>query len=375
VEIEDMPVVKVPFGDAVPDDLGDLSGRAVIAELPAAPKDADPNALFNARRAFITRIEALRPAAFVQVRREVAAGSYFALRSLGNEATKRLAAGPPVVSLSGSAAWDVYQAMPTGRTNATLTVHLAAPAETRVLQRNVVGLLPGSDPRLADGAIILSAHYDGQGRLGVDGFNSANDNGSGTVSVVEIASALASLERRPRRSIIFIAYHGEESGLVGSRYYAEHPLWPIEKTLAEINVEMVGRTDDVEGDQHRRASVTGFDYSDVGEVLRLAGADAGVTVFKHPKNSDPYFNASDNVALANLGVPAHTICVTYQYPDYHRPADTWDKIDYDNMALTVRVIASGLLALAQSPNEPRWNAAAPRAARFLEAWKKRRGGS
>ncbi len=141
-------------------------------------------------------------------------------------------------------------------------------------------------------------------------------------------------------------------------------------TVADVNVEMVGRTDDVEADQHKRASITGFDYSDIGEIFQRAGALNGITVFKHPKNSDPYFNASDNQPLASLGVPAHTVCVTFQYPDYHGAADTWQKIDYDNMALTVRMIGTALVAIADSREEPRWNPAVKQAGRYLEAWKK-----
>ena len=161
--------------------------------------------------------------------------------------------------------------------------------------------------------------------------------------------------------------------MVGSRFYAAHPVFPLERTVAAINMEMVGRTDDIEGDQRKRASVTGFDYTDVGEVFRRAGEQTGVTVFKHQKNSDAYFARSDNAALALQGVPSHTICVTFQYPDYHGPADTWQKIDYENMALTVRMIGAGLLILAQSKDEPRWNPAVSNANRYLEAWNKLHG--
>ena len=117
--------------------------------------------------------------------------------------------------------------------------------------------------------------------------------------------------------------------------------------------------------------MTGFDYFDMGEVFRRAGEQTGVTGFKHPKNSDPYVGASDNQALAAQGVPAHTVCVTFQYPDYHGAADTWQKVDYENMALTVRMIGTGLLIVAQGENVPRWDPAVKGASRYLEAWKKR----
>ncbi len=246
------------------------------------------------------------------------------------------------------------------------------PGEKKVGLRNVIGLLPGSDPKLADRYILLTAHYDGVGRQpGSDrGWDAANDDGSGTASLIEIAAALASMKQRPRSSLVFIAFYGEEAGGLGSTYYAEHPAFPIDKTIADINLEQVGRTDSTEGDQSRRASLTGFDYSDLGEVFRRAGELTGVTVYKHEQNSGPFFSASDNVVLANLGIPAHTLCVAFMFADYHGAGDTWQKIDYDNMALTDKLVATALLILAQSDREPRWNAGVPQASRYLAAWKK-----
>jgi len=138
-----------------------------------------------------------------------------------------------------------------------------------------------------------------------------------------------------------------------------------------VNLEQVGRTDSSEGDQRGRASLTGFDYSDIGNVFRLAGEQTGVTVYKHGRNSDAYFSRSDNQSLANLGVPSHTLCVAFDYPDYHGPADHWDKIDYDNMARTDHMVALSLLMLAQNEQPPRWNPSNPRAARYLKAWEER----
>jgi hypothetical protein len=378
LRIEDAPVIKVPFGSEFPEQIADPGRAAIVTEIPMAPTGQAERSAFQSRlRDFLTRLNAFKPALVVEIRRDAGrAFDYFASRQLIDPQQKgRPASGTPVVLIFGDAAAAAYDALPSGSTAARFTVRLAPPLETDASQRNVVGLLPGSDPKLADTYVLITAHYDGQGtRPGPDRiWNSANDNGSGTVSVIEIAAAFASLEKRPLRSLVFLAFHGEESGLVGSRFYAGHPVVPLEKTVAAVNIEMVGRTDDTEGDQHKRASLTGFDYSDVGGIFQRAGELTGVTVFKHPKNSDPYFGASDNAALAILGVPAHTICVTFQYPDYHGPADTWQKIDYDNMALTVRMIGTGLLILAGSRDEPRWNPAVKATSRYLEAWKKLHG--
>jgi hypothetical protein len=243
--------------------------------------------------------------------------------------------------------------------------------------RNVIGILRGSDPVLKDTYVLVTAHYDHLGiRENLEGdkiFNGANDDGSGTVSVIELASAFASMKVRPKRSIVFMTFFGEERGLVGSRYYGAHPIFPIEKTVADMNLEQVGRTDDTEGAQVMAAAVTGFDFSDVGTILQKAGEMTGVKIFKHPTNSDRYFGASDNQALADQGVPAHTVSVAYQYPDYHKVSDHWDKVDYENMAKIDRTIALAITTIANNPQEPKWNEANPKTAKYVKAWKDRRG--
>lgn len=240
--------------------------------------------------------------------------------------------------------------------------------------RNVVGLLRGSDPELSKTYVLVTAHYDHLGVREGNGddaiYNGANDDGSGTVSVIELARAFAARKERPKRSIVFMTVFGEEHGLVGSRYYGAHPLVPVAATVANINLEQIGRTDDSEGPQVRAAAVTGADYSDVGDVLRQAGERTGIRITRHPVNSDRYFAYSDNQALADLGVPSHTVSVAYAFPDYHGAADTWDKIDYDNMAAVNRAVALALLTIANDPRAPQWNAANPKTAKYVEAARK-----
>lgn len=246
-----------------------------------------------------------------------------------------------------------------------------ADAPEPLLVHNVVGLLRGSDPALSTTYVMVTAHYDHLGVRPGKGddsiYNGANDDGSGTVSVIELARAFAAQKLRPKRSIVFMTVFGEEHGLVGSRYYGKHPLVPVADTVANINLEQVGRTDDSEGPQLRAAAVTGADFSDVGTVLRKAGELTGTNITRHPVNSDRYFSQSDNQALADLGVPAHTISVAYQYPDYHGAADTWDKIDYSNMVAIDRTVALAILMVANDPQPPRWNTDNPKTAKYVEA--------
>lgn len=243
--------------------------------------------------------------------------------------------------------------------------------------RNVAGLLRGSDPVLKDSYVIVSAHYDhigarptGEGdRIN----NGANDDGSGTVSVIELASALATLKQRPKRSIVFITWFGEEKGLQGSRYYGRHPIFPLEKTVAMVNLEHMGRTDDSEGQKLDSATLTGFDFTDLGPIFKAAGEKTGVNVYKHEKNSDAFFGRSDNQALADAGVPAHTLCVAFIFPDYHNVGDHWDKVDYANLAKVNRMVALSLLTIAGSAEAPKWNEANPKTERYVKAWKQLHG--
>lgn len=251
--------------------------------------------------------------------------------------------------------------------------HSPDPDEAAVKVRNVIGLLRGSDVALANTYVLVTAHYD---HLGIkpDGsgdriFNGANDDGSGTVSVIEIASALATLEPRPRRSIVFMTFFGEEEGTLGSLYYARHPVFPIGKTVADVNLEQVGRTDATDGRKISQATFTGYDYSDLPRVFRLAGAKTGVRVLSDRPYGDSFFARSDNAPLADQGVPAHTLAVAFDFPDYHKVTDEWRKIDYDNMAKVDRMVALGIMMVADNPQPPRWNETDTKTEPYVKAWK------
>jgi hypothetical protein len=225
-------------------------------------------------------------------------------------------------------------------------------------RRNVIGLLPGASRRLRDQYVLVTAHYDhvgvkkqGEGDLI---YNGANDNASGVASMIEIARALSSRRVKPRRSIVFVAFYGEEDGLVGSRYYAANPPFPIEKTVAQINLEQTGRPDDLELANPKTLNITGHDLSEVASILRAATAATGVRIVGRDKWSKDAFERSDNEALAKKGVPAHTLSVAYMFPDYHRVGDEPDKLDYGNMALVTDAAARGILAIANRLEPPHW---------------------
>lgn len=214
---------------------------------------------------------------------------------------------------------------------------------------NVAGILRGSDPVLRDQYVILSAHYDHLGR----GFPGANDNASGASSVAEIAAVLAARAERPKRSILFITFYGEEEGFWGSGYYVQHPLVPLKDSIAEINLEQIGRTDDESGHHLAAFAMTGNAQSNLPDRIAEAAATVGVQVYHRP-DEDQYFDRSDNYPFAGHGVVDTTIGVAFEFPDYHKKTDTADKLDYDNMATVDRAIAAAVWSLANSEERPVW---------------------
>ena len=361
----------------------DVEGKAVFAELPGA--GSRDRARFAAVTAFMNRMTALKAKVVVNVSSQPTAATGLAPgrpidpeNPRTNDAARVERPGPPLVTVHDPKVLALFRSLPLGPSDKTsVAIHLGDPVSRPIKLRNVVGLLRGSDPALKDTCVIVTAHYDHIGSHGAAGdgsdhiFNGANDDGSGTVSVVEIASALASLKTRPKRSILFLTFFGEEKGLLGSRYYGRHPVVPIDKTVADVNLEQVGRTDDSEGPRIGAATMTGHGYSDLTNVFTAAGQAEGVRLERHPQFSDAFFGRSDNQALADLGVPAHTISVAFMFPDYHGLTDHWQKIDYANMAKVDRMVARGILMIADNPVEPKWNESNPKAAKYLNALKSR----
>lgn len=236
----------------------------------------------------------------------------------------------------------------------TVSVHLAKPIVKETVLRNVAAILRGSDPVLRDQYVLLTAHYDHLGRNSKGIFHGANDNGSGTVSVIEIARALAALNPHPKRSIVFMTVFGEEEGLLGSYYYVHHPLVPLKETVANVNLEQMGRTDEETGKEVRAFAFSGPSFSNLPEIMGNAASAEGVSVYRR-KDGDDFFDRSDNFSFAQYGIVAHTIAVAFEFPDYHALGDKWEKIDYNNMAAVDRGVAAGILQLADEPDVPHWS--------------------
>jgi hypothetical protein len=371
----DAPVVWVPSQDPALLDKVDISEKVLVTVPTEFRGKSEPEReeLSRKSRAFAHEMETRRARAEIVIGRS----PRFGRTLLFEEEAK--ASLPPTVFISADAGERWLKLLKAGAGAQTVSFSLSAPQDEPVTVRNVVGILRGSDTKLDDTAIMVSAHYDHLGTTQTAGpfarrtagsdtiFNGANDDGSGTVSVIEIASALARLPRHPRRSIVFVTFFGEELGLLGSRYFAEHPPLPLPSFAGDVNLEQVGRTDSNQGPQIGTASLTGYDYTTVTKFLEEAGRQTGVKVYKDAAASVPFFTRSDNAALAEHGVPAITLCVAFEYPDYHAVGDKWQKIDYGNMARIDRMVALGLLHMADSAEPPHWVESNAEVKHFVEA--------
>jgi Zn-dependent M28 family amino/carboxypeptidase len=200
---------------------------------------------------------------------------------------------------------------------------------------NVVALLRGTDPLLRDEAIIYSAHMDHVGvRMDGEIFNGADDNASGSAGLLAIASAYANAKTRPRRSIIFLSVSGEELGLWGSQFYADNPTWQLDKIVANINTDMIGRSGPESGP--REVTVTpSYRHVKYSTIVRDSvgfAKELGMSF----TSGDKYYARSDHYNFAKKGIPVVFFC-TGEHADYHQVTDTLDKLDGAKMQRIARL--------------------------------------
>lgn len=225
-------------------------------------------------------------------------------------------------------------------------------AKVFISDRNLIGIVRGSDPAVAAEVIVVGAHFDhlGVGRA-VDGdsiYNGADDDASGVVAVLEAARDLAS-GTPPRRTVIFALFTGEEVGGLGSRWYLDNPALPLEQTVTQLQVEMIGRPDSLAGGPGMLWA-TGYERSTVGAIL----SSAGVPVVADPYPGENFFFRSDNVRFAYEGIPAHTLSSFNLHTDYHRPSDDVEGVDFEHLVLAVETVIMAVRALADAPSPPAW---------------------
>jgi hypothetical protein len=225
-------------------------------------------------------------------------------------------------------------------------------AKNRRSVRNVVGVLPGSDPARAREAVVIGAHYDHVGlggRLSVtpdragEIHNGADDNASGTAAIIEIARAAAAERSRFPRTLIFVAFAGEERGLLGSAHYVSSPQVPVENTIAMLNLDMVGRA-------NGSVDVSGLDSApsieaDLKTAIKASGASLKI------KREGPGAGRSDDYNFLVRRIPAINFFTGF-HNDYHRPGDDWQKIDTAGTSQVASLALELAAALANRTTRP-----------------------
>jgi hypothetical protein len=222
----------------------------------------------------------------------------------------------------------------------------------QALVKNVVAVLEGTGPT-ADETIVVGAHYDHVGRGAMGGsfvpgtneiHNGADDNASGTVSLLEVARRLAARPEKPKRRIVFVAFTGEEMGLFGSARYTKEPIFPLDKTIAMVNMDMVGRlTDD-------KLTIFGAGTSPIwNDMLTRLGKAAHFDLSLKPEGMGP----SDHQSFFMKQIPVLHF-FTGTHGDYHRPSDDWEKINIPGTERVVELVEKLVIELASMPERPQY---------------------
>jgi len=229
------------------------------------------------------------------------------------------------------------------------------PTTEYVHSQNVVGYLPGQDTTLQDEHIVISAHFDHLGQRDKAIYNGADDNGSGTTAVLTLAETFSHWVNNGnplRRGIVFILMTGEEKGLLGSRYYSEHPLLPLDKTMANVNVDMVGRIDETYSGKGDYIYVIGADrisqdLHDINEEANRRGPNITLD-YTYNEEDDPnrYYYRSDHYNFAKKGIPA-IFYFNGTHENYHGVGDTPEKINFSAMQKRVQLIFLTAMQLVQ----------------------------
>jgi hypothetical protein len=248
-----------------------------------------------------------------------------------------------------------YQRVPVAATDSGITLRSSFSDAARgrhEMAYNLIGLLKGSDPKLAGEVILVDAHYDhlgiGAPVAGDSIYNGADDDASGTVSVLAVARALAS-GPHPKRSILFVLTTGEEEGLLGTNWLLLHFPLSLDSVVANLETEMIGRPDSLAGGPGK-VWLTGYDRSTMGVML----ARAHIAIVADPRPSEHFFERSDNIAFAERGIPAHTLSSFNLHADYHQPSDELSRIDFAHMTAVINTATRAVRLLANGPL-PVWN--------------------
>ncbi|MEJ6681719.1 MAG: M28 family peptidase [Flavobacteriales bacterium] len=223
---------------------------------------------------------------------------------------------------------------------------------------NVLAFIEGTD--LKEEVVVVTAHYDHIGKKGNEINNGADDDGSGTVSALEIAEAFQTAKLQgngPRRSVLVMTVSGEEKGLLGSRYYSDHPIYPLGSTVANLNIDMIGRIDEAHKDSADYIYLIGSDKlsTDLHEISEAANKEyinlALDYTYNDPDDPNKFYYRSDHYNFAKHGIPV-IFYFSGVHEDYHKPTDTPNKILYDKLEKVARLVFYTAWELANRDEAP-----------------------
>ncbi|MBK7134038.1 MAG: M20/M25/M40 family metallo-hydrolase [Bacteroidales bacterium] len=235
--------------------------------------------------------------------------------------------------------------------------------QNQVNERNVIGLIEGSDPALKGEYIVLTAHFDHvgikRGSKPDSIYNGADDNAAGTAAIIGIAKAIKESGIRPGRSIIFAAFSGEENGMRGSRNFVANSQIPMKKIYANLNFEMIGHSEYL---GKKKYYMTGCLLSDLDDAVGEYNWNSGFQLVDTIKLSHILFGSSDNIAFSRIstrdgvttGIPSGTFATTTMAPHIHNVTDEVSLFDFDNMADLVNHFSGLVLWLSDRKKEIIW---------------------
>jgi Zn-dependent M28 family amino/carboxypeptidase len=366
----------------------DLHGKTALV-LTHEPQESNPNSRFKGKWNTIHAYDVYK---YEQIRKAGAAGLLIVRESTPHRPSDKPSAPhdwsmpTPLIALAGSM-WDlpifgVTEAAAdellasSGKTIASLqktidqsfkpqsfpvpgveiTMTKALKERQVVRARNVIALLEGSDPKLKDEYVVISGHYDHVGVVQGRIYRGADDNTSGTIGVLESARAYTQGKVRPRRSIMFIAFDAEEAAMLGSGYLAENPVLPLNKAVADLNMDMIGRDEDtptwkLTTDQtNNSVNLVGTLYNpDLRRIIERNNQSIGLQLDFKTDTTDPeeWFDRSDQIVFATKSVPM-VLFNTGEHRDYHTENDTWDRINYPKLEKIIRLVFLTSVELANS---------------------------
>ena len=342
----------------------DVKGKVVVL-LPGTPEGQDPLTVFTSMKAKRQMAQERGAVAVIELYRLPFPWNFF--RQYFNKENLSLAADDNSQEDSIVYGWlkegddnENIQKLQNGK-KAKVALNSEGYARRDVSAQNVIGIIEGSDPKLKDEYLLLTAHYDHVG-TGANGggpytpedsiFNGARDNGMGTVALLAAAKAIA--EKPVKRSVIILAVTGEEVGLLGSQYYAENPIIPLHKTVFNLNTDGAGYND------VSYVSIVGYGRTGTDEIMDASANIFGLDVFPNPAPEQNLYDRSDNVSFAAAGVPA--ICFSPGATGfneeiahyYHQVTDNPDTVDYDYLLKFSKAFSRAARLVGNEATRPWW---------------------